>query len=120
MMPFGARCEALEMTPPQAIGPLAMIHDGLGLVYHVAGDLDRALFHFREAIRLHEAESNSYGAAKNRCNFASALAQAGRFTDARQYAEAALRDYETYGAGAADDVLRTLELISRIAKAATA
>ena len=38
----------------------------------------------------------------------------------REYAAAALRNYQTYGASAAKDVQDTLDLIARIAKAASA
>lgn len=112
--------KALEMTPPDAIEQSAVIHNQLGNVYGDAGDLDRALHYWRESIRLKEAADNVYGAAVTRYNVAAALKNAGRFTDARQYAEAALRGYQTYGAGAADRVQKTLDLIAAIAQAATA
>jgi tetratricopeptide (TPR) repeat protein len=112
--------EALEMTPTDAVGQLAAAHNGLGIIYNIAGDLDRALDHYRESIRLQEAQGNLYGAAEARRNVAITLEGAGRFADARQYAEAALLGFQTYGAGAADRVQDTLALISRIAKAATA
>ena len=38
----------------------------------------------------------------------------GRFPDAKDYALAALRNYEPYGEGAKDDVLKTLKLIAYI------
>ena len=72
------------------------------------------------AIRLREAQGNLYAAAQARYNLAIALRKAGSFADAREYAEAALRDYQTYGPGAANEVQETLALISAIAKAATA
>lgn len=117
---LGRYREALEMTPPNAVGQLAVIHNQLGGVYREAGDLDRVLHHCREAIRLEEAQGNLYGAAVTRYNVAIALMEASRLVDARQYADAALRDYQTYGAGAADKVQKTLALIADIAKAATA
>jgi len=43
---------------------------------------------------------------------------AAHLADAWQYAEAALRGFQTYGAGAADDIQKTLDLIAEIAKAA--
>jgi tetratricopeptide (TPR) repeat protein len=112
--------EALEMTPPDAVGQFATIHNALGVIYRNAGDLDRALPHCRESIRLEEAQGNLYGAALTRDNVAATLMQAGRLADARQYAEAALRNFQAYGAGAADEVQQTLALITYIAKAATA
>lgn len=110
--------EALEMTPPDAVEYLATGHSQLGNIYDDAGDHDRALHHLREAIRLREAGGDLYGAADTRYNVARTLARTGRLADARQYAEAALRDFQTYGSGAADKVQLTLALISYIAKAA--
>jgi len=112
--------EALKMTPRDAVAYLTIGHNQLGNIYDDAGDLDRAMHHYREAIRLQEAGGDIYGAAQTRYNVAATLKDAGRLPDARQYAEAALRNYQTYGAGAADEVQQTLALISRIAKAATA
>jgi len=110
--------EALQMTPSDAIGQLAAIHNQLGVIYRNAGDLDRALHHYRESIRLEEAQGNLYGAAQTRYNVALALAGARRFPEARQYADAALRGYQSYGGGAADKVQDTLDLIAYIAKLA--
>jgi tetratricopeptide (TPR) repeat protein len=112
--------EALERTPPDAVGCLAVGHSELGVIYRNAGDLDRALHHYRESLRLEEVQGNLYGAAQTRYNVALALMDDGQFADARQYAEAALRNFQAYGGGAADDVQKTLALISSIAKAATA
>jgi tetratricopeptide (TPR) repeat protein len=89
--------EELELTPPDAVGQLAVTHHQLGNIYGDAGDLDRALHYWRESIRLEEASSDLYGTATTRHNVAIALKNAGRLADARQYAEAALRDYQTSG-----------------------
>jgi len=110
----------LEMMPPDAVGQLAVTHNQLGGVYHDAGHIDRALHHSNESIRLHEAQGNLLGAAQTRYNVAIILAQARRFADARQYAEAARRDFQTFGSSAADEVQKTLDLIADIAKAAPA
>ena len=112
--------EAVEMTPPDAIAFLAAGHDQLGTIYGYGGDLDLALHHWRESIRLKESGGDFYGAAATRYNVAAALANEGRLADARQYAEAALRGLQTYGASAANGVQETLALISRIVKAAAA
>jgi hypothetical protein len=111
--------EALKMTPSDTVAYLAIGHNQLGNIYDDAGDLDRAMHHYREAIRLQEAGGDAYGAAQARYNVAATLKNASRFTDARQYAEAALLGFQAYGASAAHDVKDTLDLISRIAKAAT-
>jgi hypothetical protein len=61
-------------------------------------------------------QGNTYGAAQTRANVARALAQRGRFADAKDYAVAALRGYEAYGEGAKEEVLKTLKLIAMIDK----
>ena len=115
-----AHLGSLEITPSDAVDQLAVIHNQLGNIYDDASDHDRARSHYSEAIRLREARGNLYAAAQARYNLAIALRKAGSFADAREYAEAALRDYQTYGPGAANEVQETLALISAIAKAATA
>jgi len=109
--------QALEMTPPDAIGQLAVVHSQLGAIYGDAAQLDRALHHYREAIRLFESAGNPYGAAQARYNVGVALLNAGRFADARDYADAALRNYQTYGDSAEQDSRKTLDLIAAIDKA---
>ena len=96
---------------------MAVKHNQLGLIYRNAGDLERALHHYREAIRYHEQQGNAYGAATTRYNVALALAGVGRLEDARDYALAGLRDFQTYGQGAADMVQRTQGLIAAIEEA---
>ncbi len=108
--------QALELTPPDAINQLATAHGQLGNVYGLAGDIDRALEHYQESIRLEEQQNNLYRAAQTRYNVAIDLARAGRFSDAREYALAALRNFETLGAR--EQVQKTLDLLSQIAKAA--
>ena len=66
--------------------------------------------HYSEAIRLREAQGDLYDAAQIRYNVAIALTKGGRFPDARQYANTALRDFQTYGSGAAAMVEKTLDL----------
>jgi hypothetical protein len=64
-----------------------------------------------------ESAGNLYGAAQARYNVALALANAGRFADARDYANAALRNFQTYRASAQQDVQKALDLIADIDKA---
>jgi tetratricopeptide (TPR) repeat protein len=106
--------QALDLTPENAIDVLAGIQCSLGVIHRSSGDLNRALPHYRNAIRNFEAVDNLYEAAKARYNVANALASAGRFADAREYAYAALRNYETYGDRAADKIQKTQELIEQI------
>ena len=109
--------QALDLLPPNAVNDLAVAHNQLGVIYGNAGDLDRALSHYRESIRYKEAAGNIYGAALTRFNVAIALANAGRLVDARLYAQAALRNYATYGERAAADVQETQGLIEEIEQA---
>ena len=104
----------LELLPGNAVNELAVAHGQLGNVYNTAGDLRRALEHWRESIRCCETAGDLYHAATARYNVGRALAQAGRLADGLDYARAALRNYETYGAGAAADVEKTRGLIAAI------
>jgi tetratricopeptide (TPR) repeat protein len=106
--------KALQFDPPDALDDLATDHNQLGNIYADAGDLDRALLHYREAIRYTEVTGNLYQAGKIRFNVAAALARAGRFPDALDYAHAALRNFETYGERAAEDIAKTQRVITWI------
>jgi tetratricopeptide (TPR) repeat protein len=109
--------QALDLLPANAVDDLAVTHNQLGGVYFAAGDVERALHQAREAIRYEEMQGNLYGAAQSRGNVALALTQAGRLADAREYALAALRNYETYGDRAAAEIQRTQGLIAEIEQA---
>jgi tetratricopeptide (TPR) repeat protein len=109
--------QALNLTPENAIVDLAVLHNELGAICYDAGDLDQSMAHYRQSIRYKESAGDLYGAAQTQRNAAVALALRGRFLDAKEYAKAALRNYQTYGEGAKDEVLETLELIARIDKA---
>jgi tetratricopeptide (TPR) repeat protein len=106
--------KALEMIPLNAVNDLAVTHNQLGAIYYDAGDLDRALSHYRDSIRYKEVAGNLYGAALTRYNVALALIRSGRFADALDYANAALHNYETYGEDAAENIQETQELIAHI------
>lgn len=106
--------QALEMIPPNAVGNLAVVHNELGNIYYSAGDIGNALPHYRRSIRYEEMQSNLYGAAQTCDNVALALALAGRFADALDFAHTALRNYETYGDRAAKEIQKTRELIAKI------
>ena len=109
--------QVLDLLPPNAVNALAVTHNQLGSIYGDAGNFDHALPHFREAIRHHEAQGDLYGAAQTRSNVAIALARAGRFADAREYALVALRNFETYGDRAADMIEQTRQLLAYIESA---
>jgi tetratricopeptide (TPR) repeat protein len=82
-----------------------------------ARDFDRASPHYREAIRYWEGSGDYYNAANARFNVTFGLLQAGRLSDAAEYARAALRNFETYGQGAAADIQDTQQLLKRIEQA---
>jgi tetratricopeptide (TPR) repeat protein len=109
--------KALEMIPLNAVNDLAVTHNQLGNIYYDAGDLDRALSHYRKSIRYEEVAGNLYGAAITRYNVALVLIQSGRFTDALEYANAALCNFETYGEGTMEWIHKTRNLIIQIKKA---
>ncbi|MCH8046370.1 MAG: CHAT domain-containing protein [Planctomycetes bacterium] len=106
--------EDLEMLPENAVNNLAVVHEQLGSIYGDVGDIDRAMTHYRDAIRLEEAAGNVYAAAETRLNVAIDLANAARLADARDYARAALENYRTFGDGAADMIQKTEKLLAEI------
>ena len=108
--------QQLEYTPPDAVNELAVAHNELGGIYGTAGDTDRAVAYFHEAIRHRETQGNVYDASSTRLNVAVALAQSGRLHDALEYARAALRGYESFGQRAAGKIQRTRQLIGTIEK----
>jgi tetratricopeptide (TPR) repeat protein len=106
--------QALALLPLNAVDDLAITHNTLGFIYDNADDLNRAFHHYREAIRYDEAGGNLYRAGQHRRNIAIALANAGRREDALAYAREALRNFETYGEGAAEMIGKTRRLIEGI------
>ncbi len=106
--------EALELLPANAVDDRAVTHNQLGNIYDAAGDLDRALTHYRESIQYDETANNHYGAAQTRYNVARALTQDGRWADARTYAVAARDGFARYEGRAADMVQLAEELIALI------
>ena len=109
--------QALELLPDTAVLDLAVAHGQLGNTYGDAGDLDRALPHYRASIQYEERQGNVYAAGQTRFNVACDLANAGRLVDAREYALAALRNFESYGNRAAAEIARTQRLLAQIEEA---
>lgn len=105
---------ALEMLPANAVRDLAVVHNNSGGIYAEASDFERALQHYREAIRYHEASGSFYGAALARRNIAVVLARISRLADAMDYARAALRGFSTFGQGVTEELQRTQEIIRQI------
>lgn len=109
-----AHHEALDLLPENAVNDLAVTHHQLGNLYEVVGKLDTALTHYQQSIHHEEERGNPYGAGQSRMGVALALANAGRLSDALLYANAALRDFEQAGAGAATEIQQTQQLIAEI------
>lgn len=110
--------EALGLLPSNAIPDLATIHNQIGVIYRNAGNLERAVEHYQKSISYNESAGDLFGAANSRYNVALVFVRQHRFGDAKEYALATLRNYQTYGASAASDVQKTLELIAHIDKIA--
>jgi tetratricopeptide (TPR) repeat protein len=106
--------EALDLLPSDEIVIKAVVHSQLGSIYGRAGDLDRALPHYRQSIQLMEAQGDLYGAAQTRFNVAFHLHSTGRGADALEYARAALRGFESFGDRAAEMIERSRGLIAEI------
>lgn len=106
--------EALDLLPPNAVEDLASLHNQLGNLYGESGYTEEALQLWRESIRYKEMSGNLYGVATTRYNVAIGLAQAGRLADAREYALAALRNYQMFGDGASADVQKTQSLLQKV------
>ena len=70
--------QALALTPSDAPDDLAVSHGSLGNVYAVAGQVDAAMGHYREAVRYREAAGDRYGAGQTRSNVALLLQDHGR------------------------------------------
>jgi tetratricopeptide (TPR) repeat protein len=109
--------QALALLPETAVADWAIVHNALGVIYIAAGDVDRALRHFRTAIGYREHVGNLYGAGRTRFNVAQTLWGANRFADALAYAKAALANFQTFGDRAADMIDMTQRLIADIQQA---
>jgi tetratricopeptide (TPR) repeat protein len=105
--------QALSLTPANAPTERSAIHNQLGIVFCHADATDAAFHHYRESIRYREAMQDRFGAGTTRYNAALALRNAGRFTDALDWAQAALPDYQACD-NADQDIAETLKLLELI------
>jgi tetratricopeptide (TPR) repeat protein len=108
---------ALAMMPASAVIDRGTIHNELGNIYDDAGDIDRALHNYQQCIQYAEKAGDILRAGERRFNVAITLFQAGRPTDARTYAEAALANFRTFGDRAADRIQQAERLIAHMDKA---
>ncbi len=109
-----AHRQKLDLLPGDAVGERAVAYNQLGNIYARAGHIDRALEHFSRSIHYEQQQDNRYGAGQSRFNAALALANADRREDALLYAQAALRDFEAVGMGAASAADMAHELIANL------
>jgi tetratricopeptide (TPR) repeat protein len=89
-------------------------HHQLGGISADEGYLDSSVQHYRRAIQLNEQAGDLYNGAKSRFNVAIVLLNADHRADALEYAEAALRGFESYGERAAEVIEKTRGLIAEI------
>jgi tetratricopeptide (TPR) repeat protein len=108
--------QALDLTPADAPRELAAIHNQLGGIFSAAGQTDAALQHYRKSIRYKEGMGDRFGAGQTRFKAALALFHAGRFADALDWAQSALRDYQACE-NADQQVVMTLKLLELIESA---
>jgi len=106
--------DALETLPDDATDVLAAVHNQLGNTYRDGGKPETALAHYQRAIMHQDNAGDRYEAGRARFNVAFMLANDDRMADALLYAQAALRDFEPYGANAADIVAATQQLIDQL------
>lgn len=106
--------EALDWMPPDVASDLAVIHNQLATIYQGMLDIESSLHHSRQAIREYERTGNLFAASQSRSNAAVTLLIADRQADALEYAQAALRGFESYGEKAAMEIERTRQLIAKI------
>ena len=79
------------------------------------GDIDRAVPHYREAIRYDQLRKNTFGAAKTRFNLAIALRDVGRLGESRKYAVAAFGELQRIDGPISEDLFeRARKLVMNI------
>ena len=79
------------------------------------GDIDRAVPHYREAIRYDQLRRNTFGAAKTRFNLSIALRDVGRLGESRKYAVAAFGELQRIDGPISEDLFeRARKLVMNI------
>ena len=96
---------AIEHDEPDDYGQLASHNLQYGHASYSMGDIERALPHYREAIRYDQLKNNTFGAAKTRFNLAIALRDVGRFGESRRYAVAAFGELRKLSGPISEDLL---------------
>ena len=120
--------QALALCPANAITDLGPLHNQLGSLYAEVGQTERAREHFEQDVQICEQTGDRYGAGQTRYNIALMYLQSANAEDnptqrqnlllrAKAYAEAALRDYQSYQGRAATDEADAQQLIAAIEQA---
>jgi tetratricopeptide (TPR) repeat protein len=104
--------EAFRLLPGEAARELSVAHDVAGDLYRMTGEIDRAMSHYQQRIRLDEQLGQQYAAGAGRLKAAETLAQASRFDDAALFAERAIQDFNrSEGLGLAASARQLLDRI---------
>lgn len=96
---------AIEHAGADDYAQLASHNLQYGHASYSMGDIERALPHYREAIRFDQLQHNTFGAAKTRFNLAIALRDVGRLGEARRYAVAAFGELRKIEGPTSEDLL---------------
>ncbi|MGA8139653.1 MAG: CHAT domain-containing protein [Desulfobaccales bacterium] len=109
--------QALKLLPPEAVVDLAAIHHALGNLFGYTDNPALVRRHYRLAIGYFEQIGDRYHAAGTCINMANRLEEAGRLSDALEYALAARRNFESLGDRAQKEIEVAESTIARIEKA---
>ena len=120
--------QALQLCPSNAITQLGPMHNQLGNLYDDVGQTEQAHEHYEQCVQLAEQTGDRYLAGQTRYNMAVMYGQSANRQDtpnrrrdlllrAKAYAEAALRDYQSYQGRAADMETLAQQLIAGIEQA---
>lgn len=104
----------MDLLPEDAVKELAAVHNALGIFYGQAGRCRHRSWTFSKGDPLYGTARGSLRCGATRGNVALALAQFWPVCCALVYAQAALRDFEHFGAVAAVDIDRAQQLIADI------
>jgi tetratricopeptide (TPR) repeat protein len=105
---------ALEHDPPEDHATLARHHEELGHISQAVGDFERALPHYREAIRYYDLCGNLQAASAGRFNLGIDLRNAGRLAEARKLALMAREGFQRLGKSENEMLQRTNALLEHI------
>ena len=117
--------QALKLCPANAITDLGPLHNKLGNLYMNIGQTEPARKHYEQCVQVAEQIGDRYSAGQMRYNMALMYEQSADTQDnpnrrrdlllrAKAYAEAALRDFQSYQGRAAADEAKAQQFIADI------